>query len=239
MFIAFSSYANTGRRDKISLIQAGDFVMVKVFLLGRPGSGKTTAFHYIEACAHKKKIRSTRFREYTILYNMFQSGRGEFRKAEYGGFDILNFSVVNESAKQLEAEILRCTYSKAQQDELIFIELARDNYEQAMQCFSPSFLQDSYFLFIEADLETCIQRIYYRVAHPAGTDGHFVSEHILRTYYSHDNKNYMATRFKRDYNIQKEVAVIENTGSLDEFLEKLKPFADILLPEKVASVPSL
>src|SRR5581483_3241854 len=137
-------------------------VMIKVFLLGRPGSGKTTAFHYIERCAHKKNIHSTRFREYKILYNMFQTGHSEFREAEHGGFDIVDFSVVDKSAKQLEDEIQRYTDSKAQQDELLFIELVRENYEHSLHCFSDSFLQDSYVLFIEADLETCIQRIHYR-----------------------------------------------------------------------------
>jgi len=213
--------------------------MVKVFLLGRPGSGKTTAFHYIETCAHEKDIRSTRFREYEILRGMFLAGRSEFRKAKHGGFDILDFSVVNESAYLLEKKIQSYARFEAQENELLFIELVRDSYEQAMHCFSSAFLQDSYFLFIEADLETCIQRIHYRVAHPAGTDGHFVSDHILRNYYAYDNKDYMATRFRTDYNIQKMVEVIENTGSPDEFRKKLKPFTDVLLPEKVASVPSL
>jgi hypothetical protein len=223
---------------KISLIQTGVFVMVKVFLLGRPGSGKTTAFRYIDMVAHDKRRPTTRFREYTILHAMFLAGRGGFQKVEHNGFDITDFSVLNESAWLLEEQVQIYIHSHTRNDEFIFIELARDNYEQAMQCFSPSFLQDSYFLFIEANLETCIQRICHRVAHPTGTDGHFISEHILRSYYARNNIEYMTSHFKTDYHIQREVMVIENNGFFNDFIEKLGPFVDVVLSEIAITSPS-
>jgi thymidylate kinase len=212
-------------------------MVVKVFLLGRPGSGKTTAFSHIEELTRDKELQATRFREYTILYKMFQAGRKEFRPVAYGGFDIVDFSILRESAQRLEEQVQELALSSRQEDELLFLELARNNYKRAMLCFSSEFLRDSYFLFIEADVETCIHRIRYRVAHPTETDGHFVSERILRSYYSKDNKEYMATRFKNDYDIQKKVEVIENSGPLDEFFQKLKPFVDTVLAEKLTVAP--
>lgn len=212
-------------------------MVVKVFLLGRPGSGKTSAFQYFEMLAHDKGRRATRFREYAILYEMFQDGRSEFQPAEHGGFDIRDFSVLNESAQHLEERVQAYLRYSAQQDELIFLELARDDYKTAMRCFSADFLQNAYFLFVDASVETCIERIHWRVAHPATTDGHFVSEHILRSYYAQDNKAYMATHFQTDYGIQKCVEVIENTGSFDEFVVKLKPFADAIFAGERADKP--
>ncbi len=203
---------------------------VKVFLLGRPGSGKTTAFYIIEKIAHKKKKKALRFREYTILRDMARQEdyKDKFRLIEeYDGFDILDTSVFIESARLLEKQI-QSHISASKENELIFIELARDDYSQAMNCFSHEFLKDAYIFFFEADLETCIKRIHYRVAHPRKTDGHYVSDYILKSYYSKDNLPYMEYKFRLDYNIQKRVMIIENTDSFKKFAKKTKDNAKFI-----------
>lgn len=213
-------------------------MVAKVFLLGRPGSGKTTAFKCIEEWAQAHHLPVSRHREYTILYTMFKNRRGEFKEAEHGGFDILDFSVLIESARCLQAQIQTYIREQARADELLFIELARDDYGQALrQGFTPDFLQDAYFLFVEADLETCIQRVHYRVRNPPGTDGHFISDHIVREHYFKDNRGYMTRRFRQEYDLQKKVVVIENNGSYDEFRQKLRPFADDLFSEIGIEIP--
>lgn len=193
---------------------------IKLFLLGRPGSGKTTAFHIIEKMAPKIKKKAIRFREYTLLREMVQQeGHGDkFRPTIHNGFDIIDFSVFYESARRLEAQI-RTYLSQApdsHRNEFIVIELARGEYSEAMSCFSPGFLQDAYFLFIDADLETCIKRIQYRVAHPKKTDGHYISDTIMKNYYSKDNLPYMDFGFKLEHGIRTRVITIENTGSLQD-----------------------
>lgn len=211
---------------------------VKVFLLGRPGSGKTTAFQYIAMRAGDRGLKAMRFREYSILYEMFREGRREFQAVEHGGFDILDFSVFDQSTPLLEEQVQKYIVTASSADELLFLELARRDYEQAMHSFSEDFLRDSYFLFIDADVETCIQRIHYRIMHPDETDGHYVSEAILRSYYAPENKDYMLSHFKRDYDIQKEVEVIENTGTFAELAANLQRFTSILLAKKpVAATP--
>ncbi len=217
-------------------------MVAKVFLLGRPGSGKTTAFQYIKEWAQVYDLPVSRHREYAILYEMFKNRRSEFKEAKHGGFDILDFSVLKESAYCLEAQVRAYMHEQAREHELLFIELARDDYGQALrQGFTPNFLRDACFLFIEADLETCVQRVHSRFLHPAGTDGHFISEHILRGHYFKDNKKYMATRFGREYELQKKIAVIVNNGSYDEFRKRLRPFADYLFSQEGVekSAPSL
>lgn len=200
-----------------------------MFLLGRPGSGKTTAFNYIKTLVSSKGLSATRFREYEILREMMQTDPDEirFRPTSFGGFDILDTSVFFESANRLERKIQELQSSVIKHD-LIFIELARDNYSQAMKCFSPDFLKNSYYLFIEADVETCIKRIHWRVAHPRMTDNHFVSEHILRSYYTKDNLQYMRFNFRNDYEIQKEVMVIHNIGSIQDFVDELRCFISLI-----------
>ncbi|MGI9058390.1 MAG: hypothetical protein ACR2H5_07410 [Ktedonobacteraceae bacterium] len=206
---------------------------VKVFLLGRPGSGKTTAFHYIEMLVSDKRWKAIRFREYPILHSMFQNDIGmKVRPTEHGGFDILDFSVFFESAKCIEQQIQEYISTEPSQD-FIFIELARDDYSHALTCFSPGFLQDSYFLFFEVDINTCIERIRVRVANQT-SDGHFISERILRSYYFKDNKPYMTSNFKTDYNMHKRVEVIDNTASLPELGEKLEAVVSVILAKEMS-----
>jgi adenylate kinase family enzyme len=208
--------------------------MAVVFLLGRPGSGKTTAFNFIKTMARSRGLLATRFREYTILQEMMLADTEgtKFRATPSGGFDILDTSVFDESSKRLEKKIQEYQRT-ARKKELIFIELARDDYSQAMKCFSSDLLKNSYCLFIEADVETCIKRIHWRVAHPRMTDNHFVSEHILRTYYANDNLDYMWSSFRNDYDIRKEVMVIHNIGSIQDFFSELRYFTNLIYLREV------
>jgi adenylate kinase family enzyme len=200
-------------------------VTEKVFLLGRPGSGKTTAFDYIRKAARDEKLQFTHHREYTTLQEMMQSdSKSKFRPAKYGGFEILDDSVFEESARRFEKR-LRDYLDTAPEEEFIFIELARKEYKESMHYFNLDFLQDSYFLFIEADVETCVKRIHSRVAQSASTGNHFVPDHVLRDYYFQDNIEYMSSDFKTDFDIRKEVKTIDNRRSIDQFYAKVSDFA--------------
>ena len=203
---------------------------IKVFLLGRPGSGKTTAFYNIEKIARKKKKKVIRLREYSILREMAHQDcyKDKFRLLDScEGFDILDFSIFDESARYLEKQI-QSYLSPSKGYDFIFIELARDDYSKAMDCFDPKFLQDAYFLFIEADVEICIKRIHHRVAHPKKTDGHYVSDYIVKSYYSKNNKEYMRDNFKIDHRIRKRVMVIMNTDSPRKFARETKRIAKLM-----------
>lgn len=209
----------------------------KIFLLGRPGSGKTTAFQHLKSWADYYNLQAVRFREYAILYEMFKSGRSEFRATDHGGFDILDFSILNESAKRLEKLVRTYIDNQVQENELLFIELARADYQQTLQqCFQEDFLQNSHFLFIEASVETCIKRIYRRVGYPGTTDGHFISEHILKSHYPKNNYEYMVTRFQAEYGLKEGLKVIKNNGSREELAMKLWPFAETLFTKALSNI---
>lgn len=186
--------------------------------------------------AEQQLWRYTLFREYTILYDMFQSSRSDdFIQASHDGFEVRNFSVLEDSAKILDINIasyMRC----ASDNEFVYIELARDNYKDAMKHFSHTLLRDAYFLFVESDVETCIERIHHRVTH-AQTSRHFVPDHILRGYYAQDNIEYMQTFFKEDYYISTNIKAILNNGSLKNFEEEIQSFACAILTRENNKVP--
>ena len=207
---------------------------VKVFVLGRPGSGKSTAFRYIKKYVEERypDWSAVRFQDYEILQDMFRfdrlfepdPNRRKFEATDHGGFNVRDFSVVDIALEELEKQV-RHRYSPTS-DEIIVIEFARDDYGKALEKFSPSFLQDAYFLFIDAAMETCIQRVRERVANRTTGDDHFVSEKILKSYY---DKQLMPFSLKRGDILDKGRVKIITSGGLEKaFAEKVYRFVDTI-----------
>ncbi len=223
---------------------------VKVFVLGRPGVGKSTAARYMTHYARNHSWDSIHVNDYHILKEMFQkdSAFQKFRPIANGGFDVTDFSVLDTALQKLEENVRQ--RMNRNKKELIIIEFARDDYRKAFKVFKPDFLQDSYFLFLDAAMDTCIERIHERIAYPQSADDHFVSDEILRDYYRMDNRLYFAFRLEKDYKINKFVQIIYNIDTPRQFAEEIYKFADnifmieapaqrnVLSPQKhVAAIP--
>ncbi len=219
----------------------------KVFVLGRPGSGKSTAARRIAKLAQHEGLSVIRISDYEILYEMYnkemhqpKSGLKQFSPAEYNGFNVVDFSVLDTALKVVERKAQeQISFGK---NAFILIEFARDDYRKAFKLFAPHFLEDAYFLFINDDIDTCIQRIRQQVSYPNTTDDHFVSEDVLRSYYTNDNIPYMTHGIQIDYGIDsRRVQIINNSGSSLDFAEGVTQFIRPILEEylrKVRTPPS-
>ena len=208
-------------------IRTGTIIL---FILGRPGSGKSTAARYIGMLARDRGQSAFLFDDYHILYEMFQADvehRG-FRPIKYGGFDVIDLSVFDVALRQLEKSA-QAAIENEDRNKIVIIQFARGDYSQALRQFRGDLLQHAYFLFIDADLDTCIQRIHRRVVHPTTLDDYFVSEELLRTYYSKDNKPYIFSGLKADHDIDdQKVMIIENIDSIEAFLRGVEPFVEFV-----------
>jgi adenylate kinase family enzyme len=199
---------------------------LKLFVLGRPGSGKTTAAHHIMNIVESRGYTVYRKRDYDILQSMFQKDQENgntqnFRATAYNGFDVLKFSVLDQALKRLEREVQQVV-GKEEGSGVIVIEFARNDYRNAFNVFEPEFLENSYFFFVEADLNTCIRRIHQRVMVPPLLDCHFVSDQIMRSYYNDNQRNwlYMSDQLGREYGLSKgAVRLYYNVGTVERFLE--------------------
>ncbi len=209
-----------------------------MFVIGRPGSGKTTAANQIIEYVKAKGYSADRFKDYEILYKMYQdeseqsenhNRERKFRGAEYGGFDVLDKAMFDVALEKLEDNVVEDLSLNHKQ--VITIEFARDDYQYALSKFSLGFLQNAYFLFVDCDLESCIYRIYERIGDAPKPDFHFVSERIMRTYYDKENWNYMTGDFKKDFPMLSEVVAIRNTSTLEEFENGVRRFAEIVVTE--------
>jgi adenylate kinase family enzyme len=198
----------------------------KVFVLGRPGSGKSTVARHMIELASRRGYQSLFVQDYDILYKMFlkDSEHERFRPTDRGGFDVLDYTVLDSALQQMEKEIEDVLTLK--RTDMVCIEFARNDYRAALNLFSPMFLRNAYFFFIDSDLEFCIRRVQERVTDPPLPDHHFVSEYVMRTYYSNNNWEYMSQQCKKENKHCEEIIAVRNDGTLSGLLDEVDDFAE-------------
>src|SRR5207247_9239096 len=126
-------------------------MIAKLFILGRPGCGKSTVARYITKLAQHEGWVPTFYSDYKILYRMFQAEmhkpfcpQQHFEPVDYNGFRVIDFSVLDPALhiiqKRAIASLNDCDpYTQR----LLVIEFARNDYFQAFSQFDPVFLQDA------------------------------------------------------------------------------------------------
>lgn len=216
-------------------------MVVKLFVLGRPGSGKSTVVRYIIKLAQHEGWIPVYYCDYDILYNMFQSelynprfSQQHFEAIAHNGFRVIDFSVLDPALNIIQKRALTSLKGcDASTQRLLVIEFARDDYIQALHQFDPAFLQDAHFLFLDADVDLCIQRIHNRVAHPESVDDHFVSDDIITGYYQKDSTPEMIRALGDEFGLDKQkMKYVETYGSRDEFLhDYVRDYARLLLEQ--------
>jgi len=216
-------------------------MLEKVFVLGRSGSGKTTAINYIKQLALASEYEAFLVKDYPILYKMFQDDSkqksGKFKPAAYGGFEVVDFDAFDDALIQVEELAqghVQKYASSSRYEGVVIIEFARRDYQRVLKKFTPAFLQDSYFFFVEAPVKTCIERISQRITSPSTPDRHYVPEKMMYEYFDKDNMEYMAYKFKDEYQISKDVVTCSNTDSREHFLKVVEAFYETILAREPA-----
>lgn len=162
--------------------------------------------------------------DYDILYQMFQNERVtmRFTPASGGGFDIHDVQVFDDALKKLERDVLAYCHNidnhQSHSHELLIIEFAREDYDDTFKKLSQEILQDAYFLLIDAEFDTCRNRIKERT-HIASSepDNHNVSDFAMNTYFKEQH-------LPKDSAITSHLTTLTNNGSWDDFTQKLEPF---------------
>ena len=202
---------------------------VILFVLGRPGSGKSTAARHIVKLARRRNLLASRVNDYDILKEMHLADKSHkrFKPTIYDGFDVKDFSVLNEALKKAEQQARLKLRSSA----IVVIEFARDDYIQALKQFSSAFLKGAFFIYINTDVSTCIKRIHTRVTFPTTPDDHFVSENILKTYYIKQNES---LNLEKEFGISGDkIKVVNNRVSRRDFDLKINRIVNSILERKV------
>jgi hypothetical protein len=223
--------------------------MIKIaFLLGRPGTGKSTLAQLIEASAQRKGWVTQHFYDYKYLRDMFQREIEEnvlleeraFRQKgpeACPGFDVLDFNVLDTGLEQMAEDIRTARSEHPTANKLFLIEFARKEYSRALHIFGYDILNGAHLLYVKLDLEHCIKRVRQRVVENcSGSEfDHFVSEEIMNSYYGGDD--WLAGQISEylDYLRSDLVHVsldeIDNSGTYQELEEKVEEIVSLLVPE--------
>jgi len=202
----------------------------KLFILGLPGSGKSTiACHIVDYFIRKHKDWSAiRLCDYDILHSMFleDHARKCFYPTDHDGFIVREPIIYDKALQQLEMEVKYCEHPDTT---LIVIEFARSDYIRALANFSESFLQNAHFIFLDVDIETGMKRVRDRVKHPRSQDDHFVSKYTFESYRQKDTAKYLSgviQHIKKKYNIIPErIKIMDNSKSLrKDFWDEIHDF---------------
>ena len=205
-----------------------------VFLLGRPGSGKSNVARLIEMFAGDRGWFTHYTNDYEHLQKMFLQEKAEciplerrnFRLTgpeECNGFDVIDFSVLIKVLEKMREEVEEVESESSEEDNILcLIEFARDSYHDALQLFGSNLLQDAHLIYLDVDLESCIERNHRR-------SDHFVSDEIMRTYYRNDDWSRVMYNLQHNYDKR----IIRNTGIFQDLKQEVEEWVDIHLGHEV------
>jgi adenylate kinase family enzyme len=163
--------------------------MPNVFLIGRPGCGKSIVFRVIKEELRKKGFKGElkRIDDFPLLKHIFDTDveHKRHRPAPGGGFKVTDDTVWDDLAKGLNDQALKLQSP----DRLLFIEFSRDNYIRAFKNFSPMVLKNSLIVYVDAPFDVCWERNVRRVQREQemGLDSHLVSREEMEKTYARDD----------------------------------------------------
>jgi len=214
-------------------------MIIKVFALGRPGSGKSVAAHRLAEAEWNRGYPAVRLGDYAILHQEAQQEddlykRGlydhtrprQFYLTDHNGFGVYDFAVLDDALRKLMRQIHDREQRAWNDRQLVVLEFARNNYQHAFEILGQSVLQDAYFLYVNAHVEECIERIKQRISYPTSADDHYVPEAILRTYYNEDDSSTLTSHLATYGVPNKHVIVVENHGAPHEFATHINQISE-------------
>jgi len=168
--------------------------MFVIFLLGRPGCGKSEIFRRISARLKEERVADNflRIDDFPKLWAIFQedekSGRWQHcRPTPDGGYKVTDNEVWDLILRQVNADVLK----EMRPGRIIFVEFSRPNYLASLKNFSEDVLKKSLIVYINCSFETCWQRNVRRheAALARGTDDHLVSRQEMEETYLYDDRD--------------------------------------------------
>ncbi len=212
---------------------------VKAFILGCPGTGKSTAARQMSQIIRGHRWSTEHIDDYGILYWMYRNDRkGRFRPASttLDGFEIVDAAVRDEALAILRHRVDFALTKVLSRTRLVIIEFARSEYRAALEQFGEDFLKESYFLFLNSPLDECMKRIEHRAQHPIYEGDRFISRKTMESVYSSDDIPATRAMLRTVYGIdERHMRVIYNLSSEEAFLSEVHLFVERIIRQEVGS----
>jgi adenylate kinase family enzyme len=208
-----------------------------IFLLGRPGCGKSAVYQLLADRIRREKLADEvmRIDDFPILKEIVEQDK-DFEKhvrAE-GGFQITDRSIYDDVLKEVNRRIK----AFPRPGRLVFVEFSRSGYAQAFRNFDREVLDRSLLVYIYCPYEVCLERNIRRFKEGArNLDEHIVPRDLMEKYYRYDD--YEELFLKSEDELKKRapapIVVIRNDV---EGLERLKREAEKIVSALKLGVPN-
>ncbi len=193
MLIADNLQIPVSEVDKALRIQPAKVI----FLLGRPGSGKTSAIRvitdYLQSVGYDKTQIAVH-NDYRTLYSWFSKDelQKNFEPGPRGGFRVKNFAILDDCLR----EINKAVVTDMTQKQFIIVEFSRNQYTSALINFDSKILRSCSIFYLQTPMSTCIKRNEARGAQQSSNDeAGFVPPDILESYYKDDDIDKLGEEF--------------------------------------------
>jgi tRNA uridine 5-carbamoylmethylation protein Kti12 len=212
------------RRSTESLLGAS---LPLVLLIGRPGSGKSTAARLLHRQLLQADfpftvdIRS----DYGILHAWSRSPeRGSaFKISEYDGFRVLDPGVLDAAVQRITDEVL------AAPDRMHIVEFARANYSTSLSELIAAMKRTALVVYVRASLDVCLDRNERRKQTRLTPDSGYVPADVISDFYLEDDLP------KLQNSMSDQLIVIENPADDIAFLSS--QLRQLVVPRVMASQP--
>lgn len=158
-----------------------------VFLLGRPGCGKSAVYRILSERIKERGLAedTTRIDDFPILEKFLEEDENRDKHLEKeGGFEVTDLSLLDDVLKKINKKLKDLKRTQ----ELVFVEFSRASYRRAMKNFDPEVLEDSLIVYIYCPFEICLQRNKERFERGAEeADDHIVPVDMMESYYKGDD----------------------------------------------------
>jgi adenylate kinase family enzyme len=158
-----------------------------IFLIGKPGSGKTISAEIL-IDFFKKRAPDTpvvNIDDFCRLKAALKKDRQflRHRRGAEGGFEILDQSIYDEVLVGIN-DVIKNQYMNGGQ--LILIQFARTSYERAFQLFGREIINKSVIIYLDCDLEICWARNLLRMDRHDSKQ-HYVPKAVMERDYAGDD----------------------------------------------------
>jgi adenylate kinase family enzyme len=201
-----------------------------VFLLGRPGCGKSALYRELEQRIRASGQAKTfeRIDDFPKLWAKLQAedaleqeGQERLfsRRIGEGGYRITNYDVLYEVLNEILQEVNSDALKIDQPGHMIFIEFARPSYVNALQNFDQHILDRCIAIYMDVNFDICWARNVARheAAIAQGGDDHLVPQAEMERIYLHDDRDAFV-RHMQEQNVP--VLVVNNKADGEEHLNQ-------------------
>lgn len=202
-----------------------------VFLLGRPGSGKSAVYRMLGQRLREEGLASdiTRIDDFPVLRELLDRDtkfKRHYRKE--GGFVVTDFTILDDVLGEINSKLKELEQS----GRVTFVEFARARYANALKNFDREVLDHSLILYIYCPFDVCVERNVRRFRENRGKDidEHIVPTDIMEHYYRYDDYEELCLKSEAELRRHAPVPLVvvrndvEGMGQLERELEKVMDF---------------